>query len=282
MNSKKEHIFFSVMCIYLLCFVFRILEYFILRTDETFWGEAFVHKLIGIIVLVIATKYLKFTFSEIGIKNNKIWQNLFNGFILGLSLFVLAYLTEIVLLLIQGKFEDFSLYVSTYSVNSTVGNQTGFLFFIICIAGTIINVLMEEGVFRGLFQKILEKKHSFIVSSIISSCLFSFWHIMAPVRSFYDRAISYNHFIENIVLLVFASFLIGFQFAIMTKITGSLYMAMGYHFINNTIINILHVVSTTGTDEFMVMRITIVQSISFIILLILYIFSEQKNSFNLF
>ena len=277
MQSKKKYTLPSVILIYLLCFAFRIFEYFVLRTDETFWGEAFVHKLIGIVILLITAKYLKFTINEIGFKCNRIWPNLLSGFVFGLLVFVPAYLTEIVLTMIQGKFEALALYVSAYSVNGTVGNQTDFIFFTICIAGNIINVIMEEGVFRGLFQKILEKKYSFIVSAIIGSCLFGFWHIMAPARSFFDGAMSYNGFIANAILLVFTSSLIGFEFAIMTKITGSLYMAMGHHFINNAIVNMLHVVSNTGADEFMVIRIAIAQSISFVIILIWYISIQRKK-----
>lgn len=276
MKSRDGQILSFVMFIYSLCFASRILEYFVLRTDETFWGEAFVHKLIGIAILAIVTKRFGFTFAVIGFKSDRGWQNLVNGFIFGLSVFALAYLVEIVFALAQGNFKGLSLYVSAYSVNGTVGNQTGFFFFMICFAGNIINVIMEEGVFRGLFQRILEKKYSFIMAAAISSFLFGLWHIMAPARSFYDKTISYNSFIANVVLLVFSSSLIGFEFAMMTKITGSLYMAMGHHFINNTIVNILHVVSTAGADEFMVMRITIAQSISFIIVLIWYVFSRQK------
>jgi len=276
MRSKKEPILSSVISIYLLCFVCRILEYFVLRTDETFWGEAFVHKLTGIAILLIATKRLKFTITGIGFKSNRIWQDLLSGFIFGLFVFVPAYSVEIVFAMIQGKFETLALYVSAYSVNGTVGKQTGFLFFAVCIAGNIINVIMEEGVFRGLFQRILEKKYSFIAAAVIGSCLFGFWHIMAPARSFYDGAMSYRGFIANVVLLVFSSGLIGFEFAMMTKITNSLYMAMGHHFINNTIVNILHVVSNTGTDEFMVMRITIAQSISFVIVSIWYLYTERS------
>lgn len=276
MKSRNEQPLSFVIIIYLLCYVFRILEYFILRTDETFWGEAFVHKLVGIVILVIATNHLKFTLAEIGFKCNGRLKNLANGCIFALSVFVPAYMTEIVFALIQGKFKGLSLYVSAYSVNGTVGNQTGFFFFILCIVGNIINVIMEEGVFRGLFQRILEKKYSFVTAAVIGSVLFGFWHIMAPVRSFYDGTISCNGFIGNIALLVFSSSLIGFEFAMMTKITGGLYMAMGYHFINNSIVNILHIVTTTGADEFMVMRITIAQSISFIIVLIWYVFSVHK------
>ena len=116
MQSKKKYILPSVILIYLLCFAFRIFEYFVLRTDETFWGEAFVHKLIGIAILLIAAKYLKFTINEIGFKRNRIWQNLLSGFVFGLFVFIPAYLVEIVLIMIQGKFKALAFYVSAYSV----------------------------------------------------------------------------------------------------------------------------------------------------------------------
>ena len=64
-------------------------------------------------------------------------------------------------------------------------------------------------------------------------------------------------------MLVATSAIVGFKFAMMTKLTGSLYMSMGDHFVNNTIVNILHAMSTTGADEGMVLRVAIAQSVSF-------------------
>lgn len=52
-------------------------------------------------------------------------------------------------------------------------------------------------------------------------------------------------------------------------------MAMGHHFINNAIVNMLHVVSDNGADTFMVVRIAIAQSISFIIVWIWYVRSNR-------
>ena len=158
MSHKKENVLFVVILIYALCFVFRSLEYFILRTDETFLGEAFVHKLTGIIILFIAAKYYDFKLEKIGFAENKIGYNLLRGLVFGLIVFIPAYSAEISVAVVQGKFETLDLYVSAYSVNGTIGNQTGLLFFAICLVGNMINVIMEEGVFRGLFQKILEKR----------------------------------------------------------------------------------------------------------------------------
>lgn len=282
MIAKKSDIYYNktpflaVFIIYLLCFSFRVCEYFILRTDQTFWGEAFVHKLIGIVILCIIVKITSFTFKEIGFSKENIIQNLLKGLLFGLSVFTFAYSIEVIICVLQGNFESLQFYVTAYAVDGNTGHQTTFIFFAICIVGNIINVIMEEGIFRGLFQQILEKKYTFVLSAIIASCLFGLWHIIAPIRNYYDGISSIASFIFNIVILVITSGLIGFKFAMLTRMTNNLYMAMGDHFVNNTIINILHVVSKTGSDELQFVRITIAQTLSFIIVLIYYLKRYRK------
>lgn len=268
--------FLAVLIIYLLCFSFRVCEYFILRTDQTFWGEAFVHKLIGIVILCMTVKITSFTFKEVGFSKENIMQNLLKGLLFGLSMFAFAYSIEVIICVLQGNFESLQLYVTAYAVDGNIGHQTTLIFFTICIVGNIINVIMEEGVFRGLFQQILQKKYSFILSAIIASCLFGLWHMIAPIRNYYDGTSSISGFMFNIAILVVTSGLIGFKFALLTRMTGNLYMAMGDHFVNNTIVNILHVVSTTGNDELQFVRITIAQTLSFIVVLIYYLKKHQK------
>lgn len=263
--------FGAVLVIYLLCFLFRVCEYFILRTDQTFWGEAFVHKLIGTAILCITVKMTSFTFEEIGFSKVNIIQNLLKGLLFGLSVFAFAYAIEVIICILQGNFESLQLYVTAYAVDGNIGHQTAFIFFAICIVGNIINVIMEEGVFRGLFQQILQKKYSFVLSAVIASCLFGLWHMIAPLRNYYDGTSSMGGLIFNATLLVVTSGLIGFKFALLTKMTNNLYMAMGDHFVNNTIVNILHVVSKTGADELQFVRITVAQSLSFIIVLVYYL-----------
>ena len=58
----------SVLAIYILCFIFRMIEYFMIRTDQTLLGEAIIHKIAGIIILWIAIKILSTDFEFIGFK----------------------------------------------------------------------------------------------------------------------------------------------------------------------------------------------------------------------
>ena len=247
----------TITVIYLLCFGFRALEYFVIRTDQTFFGEAFIHKLIGIGILILAVRFFHFTFAEIGFKTGKAFYDLLKGLAFGVGTFVIAYGVEFIIVAASGELRGLELYVTAYSVSGNVGHQTDFYFFLICIVGNIINVLMEEGVFRGLFQKMLNDKFKFIIAAIIASAFFGVWHIMGPLRNFLDGNQSTGGFIAESCLLVGTSALVGFKFAMMGRLTGNLYMAMGDHFVNNTIINILHVVSTSEADQLQTIRITI-------------------------
>lgn len=275
-NTKAKTLI-AVLVIYFICFAFRALEYFVIRTDQTFFGEAFIHKLIGIGILVGAVFFFQYKFSDIGFKTGKAFLDILKGLAFGLAIFTIAYAVEIIILAAQNEFKAVELYVSAYSVNGNFGKRTDFIFFLICIIGNVINVVMEEGIFRGLFQRMLGDKFKFIIAAIIASLLFGVWHIMSPLRSFIDGEMSVGGFIANTLMLVGTSALVGFKFAMMGKLTGNLYMAMGDHFVNNTIVNILHVVSSEKADHLMTIRITIAQSVSFTIVLIWYLIVYFKN-----
>lgn len=278
LDKKNQRVFSIVFIIYLVCFAFRIFEYFVLRTDRTWVGEAVVHKLVGILVLFISAGILHFTAAEIGFSKKRALFNLCRGLAFGLCTFAVAYTVECLIIKSLGNFDSLQLYVSTYAIDKNLGNNTSLLFFLICIAGNIINVLMEEGVFRGLFNKILSQKYSFILSALIASALFGFWHIVGPVRNFLDGESSMAGTVANSAMLVFTSALVGFKFAMLTKMTGSIFMGMGDHFVNNTIVNILHVVSKNGADEMMALRVAIAQSLSFILVLIWFAISLNRTS----
>ncbi len=275
-NINKNKIWIYVLTVYFICFCFRFLEYFLIRTDSTFFGEAFIHKLLGIIVLFVTAGFLYITPGEMGFLRSKFSKNLLRGFLLGLLCYFLAYTVEIIIVQNLGEFDKLSLFVTSYSVNGNLGNHTEAIFFIICIFGNIINVVMEEGVFRGLFQNLFERRYSFWPSAIFASLLFGLWHCVGPIRSFTDGDSNRMQLIMNLLILIGSSSLIGLKYAMLSKITGSLYAGMADHFVNNTIINILHVVSISEIDQLQTIRISIAQTVSFIIVFIVY-YSKTIN-----
>ena len=278
LNTKLKTIL-AVLIIYVICFAFRALEYFVIRTDQTFFGEAFIHKLIGIGLLVAAIFVFRYKFSDVGFKTGKSFLDILKGLAFGIVVFIIAYGVEIIILAASNNLQAVELYVTAYSVDAGEEvKRTGFIFFLICVIGNIINVLMEEGVFRGLFQKMLSDKYKFVIAGIIASILFGLWHIMAPLRSFIDGNKSAGGFIGESAMLIGTSALVGFKFAMMGKMTGNLYMGMGDHFVNNTIVNMLHVINKENeADNLMVIRISIAQSVSFTAVLIWFIIDYIKK-----
>ena len=270
-TSIKNNIWTYTLVIYFLCFAFRFIEYFIIRTDSTIFGEAFIHKVMGIVVLFFAATLFKYRPSDIGLSNNSTEKNILRGLLLGLACYAFAYAVEIRILGDAGEFDKLSLFVTSYSVNGNLGNHTELIFFFICILGNIINVVMEESVFRGLFQKLFERRYNFMLSAVFASLLFGFWHCVGPIRSFVDGDSNRMQLIMNLLILIGSSTLIGIKYAMLAKLTGSLYAGMADHFVNNTIINILHVAGPAGIDQLQTIRISIAQTISFVIVLVIYL-----------
>ncbi len=133
MFNRKGKSLSVVLIIYLICFVFRILEYFVLRTDQTFWGEAFIHKLIGIAILFAGIKLYDYKFKEVGFIQGKSILYVSKGLAFGFVIFVLAYSAEIIILALRGNFKTLALYVSAYAIDGNIGNQTALVFFALCI-----------------------------------------------------------------------------------------------------------------------------------------------------
>lgn len=268
----------SCLSVFFVCSIARILEYFLIRTDETILAENFLHKVFGIIVLAVILKFAKLSWSTVGFRKTNIIQGILKGVALGTVCFSVAYLIECILLYSMNGNVQISIYTSGFSLNGETVKQNGIIFIMFCIAFNIINVWMEEGIFRGLFSNLLVDKLNFKGATVLIALLFGIWHWVMPLRDFVEGRTSIgNLLIMGIGYIVLAG-VMSIKWSILYKITGSLWMGLGDHLFNNVIVtNLLHVISENETDNMQIVRILIGQLMSFILVLIYYRKSTNRQ-----
>lgn len=268
-KSKKE----ANLCIavFALCLTARFIEYFIIRTDQTTIGENVFHKAFGIILLAVVLKSIHLKWSDIGFQRKNFANNILNGLLLGSICFAVSYAAELAILSLQGSPGHLALYISGFSLTGSQSENIGFLPLILCILFNMINVWMEEGVFRGLFIKLLTDTETFPKANIFAALLFGIWHIVMPVRSYIDSEMTFFTMLFMCAGYIMFSGLMSVKWGLLYRMTGNIWTGLGDHLLNNTVAtNILHVVTVSGHDELQIIRIILAQIISFIFVLAVY------------
>lgn len=283
MKSKIEkYPVWSSIVIFLICIAARFVEYFAIRTDETVIAENFIHKVFGIILLLCVLKLLGLKQRDIGFKKENFLKNLGLGALLGAVCFTVSYAVEMMIISAQNGEPHLEIYASGFSITGEQVKNTGLVFMLLCVLFNIVNVWMEEGVFRGLFLNILQPKHLFWYANLTTALLFGVWHWVMPMRSYLDGTSTLANLLVMGIGYIILSGIMSIKWGMMYKMTGSLWAGLGDHLFNNVVAtNLLHVVSNTGADEWQIVRILLAQVISFVIVAVIYSKNREKLSDNI-
>lgn len=208
---------------------------------------------------------------DIGFQRDGSVSGILKGMLLGSVCFSLSYGLELALLALQGAPAHLELYISGFSLTGTQIKNTGFVFFVLCVLFNIINVWMEEGIFRGLFIKTISETKPFMSANLIAALLFGIWHIVMPFRSFTAGELSFAAMVFMGVGYIILSGIMGIKWGLLYRMTGNVWIGLGDHLLNNTVAtNMLHVISPNGADELQIVRIMAAQFISFVLVLVIY------------
>jgi membrane protease YdiL (CAAX protease family) len=257
------------MClIFILCSLVEYIDFLWIRTDETIFGDNFINKLFGIMVLIIAIKLFEYTWENLGFVSKKFAKGCLIGLMLGVVAFIIAYGIEFLILAAQGLSPVFAVYVGGFSLTGNEIENTAFIFFAMCIIFNIINVVMEEGIFRGLFIKLGQEKYSFTKTNLTVALLFGIWHWIIPLRSYIDGDMTLATMLIMGGGYIILAGIMSIKWGLWLNITGFIWIGMAEHFFNNTIGNLLHVATSTGVDELQIVRILIAQLLSLAVVLV--------------
>ena len=274
---KKNTILSSLILFAVLLFVHGF-EIIVLRMDETALGENCINKFFGIAVLIIVLHILGWKKEDIGFAKTGLVKNAALGFVLAIISFAIAYAAEIMILKGQGNNVSLGVFTTRFSLTGNTEINTGIGFILVCIFFNIINVIMEEGTFRGLFDKIVGVDHSAKCALMVQAVLFGVWHIVTPLHNLVDGDINVGAFVGLSIGYIILAGMMGIKWGLLQKMTGSLYAGMADHFFNNCIAtNLLHVTTDGGIDEMMIVRVMISQLLSFIFIVILWNVKGKKK-----
>ena len=256
LNQLIKKPILSCSIILVICSVARLIEYFYIRTDETFLSENFLHKLFGILLLWGVLSICNLRWKDIGFSPDGIVSGIGKGLLFGLVCSVFAYTIECIVLLFLHGNVHLSFYASGFSLTNEKVSQAGISLILSSVLFNLINVWMEEGVFRGLFTKILEG----------ISYRKSLFFIM-PLRDYLQGESSLVNLIVMGIGYVILAGMMSIKWSLLYKMTGSLWFGLGDHFFNNLASNLVHVVSNSEADSLQIVRILLWQLLSFAIVL---------------
>ena len=170
-NSKIVNSVF----VFCLCLLVHAIEVLFIRTDETFFAECFINKVFGIFLLFILLKFWQKNWNYIGFVKEKFLFNCLKGFGICILFYTIGFAVEFLIFILQGKAFYLEFFVTGFSLTGNVVKQTGLGFVLMCIFFNIINVWMEEGLFRGFFIKYLGEQISQKKALYFSAFLFGLW-----------------------------------------------------------------------------------------------------------
>lgn len=275
LNQLLKKPVLSCSLIFVVCSLARIFEYFYIRTDDTFLSENFLHKLFGILLLWGILSICKLRWKDIGFTSKGIMSGVGRGLLFGLVCSIFAYVVECLTLFFLHGNVHLSFYASGFSLTNEKGLQAGIIFILLSVLFNLINVCMEEGVFRGLFTKILEGI-SYCRSLFFIAFLFGIWHLVMPFRDFLDGESSLaNLTIMGIGYVILAG-MMSIKWSLLYKMTGSLWFGLGDHLFNNLASNLLHVVSNSEVDSLQIVRILLWQLLSFAT--VVWVYKKQAKA----
>ena len=269
-EKMNKHPYLTCWLIFAVCGATRIIEYYLIRTDKTVVAENFVHKLFGIGILLMVLKMLDLKPKDIGFVKSGI-SDIGKGLLLGLCCFAISYLLEMGILFLNGKKPSLDFYATGFSLNSGEIKRTALGFILLCVFFNVINVIMEEGLFRGLYLKLTEPASGFAKANLFAAFQFGIWHWVMPMRNFTDGDLSLGGLLAMGIGYAILAGVMSIKWGLLYKMTGSLWAGFGDHLFNNVIAtNLVHVITENEADSMQIVRIIIAQLLSLLIVIFAY------------
>lgn len=283
MEKSKKNIICVLALAFILCSIIKDIEFLYIKTDTTFIGENIICKIVCIIVTVFITYLLGYKISDIGFKNKNVLKYAGCGLGLGVVTFAISYGIEMLILSLRGESPRLAIYITNFGLTGATNNMSlSFTAVVICIIGNIINVIAEEGLFRGIMLKAVSDRWGFKTGNFVQALLFGFWHVISCIQGVKEGTMTIGIAIVFAIGYVVLAGILAIEWGTCVNMSGVLWVGVFEHFFNNFLSNALHVLSTSNgiieADTMQIIRIVLSNVLSLTIVLIIN--SRRKKNSN--
>ena len=241
----------------LIAFCLRILDAFVIRTDELI-GEQVIPKVGGLIVILVYVWLVKGNLAGIGFHGSRWKTSLVLGFLFMAIGLACGYLVEWLYLQLAGESPSLLAAAESHPVFSGEAATSGLLLVFILIVGNFINSAMEEGLFRGVMITHLGSRMSMVRANLIQAALFGVWHTTVPLRAYLDGQMDLPMAVIGSLVYVLLSGMVGFVWGVFYQKTNSIWTSWSAHTLNNTTLNFVHITTAAGMPSTMPLRVTVI------------------------
>jgi membrane protease YdiL (CAAX protease family) len=270
--SLKKPVMVCVI-LFLIALVIRWIDSFVLRMDERV-GELIITKSLGFILVLVFIWLTGRKVKDIGLHRRSLPHSLLIGILTTLIAFCVGYGAEMLLAFVQGNQPLLHIEI----IDSKMGVTGGLWFALWMLMSNAINSFMEEGLFRGLMGRLSRIRFSLWGANWFQAAFFSIWHLPWVLKYFLVGEINSS---SELAMTIFyhsiPQLLIGLVYGYFFLKTGNLWSAWIAHVLNNTILNYLHITTTSGLDAGFPIRMSVYTVMMLISLLWVKRLSERSS-----
>jgi membrane protease YdiL (CAAX protease family) len=236
--------------LFLIAVFIRWIDSFILRWDELL-GELILTKSLGFVLVVAWVWATGRKLREIGLRTNHLGWSLVIGAATTLFAFVVGYSVEFLLATQQGTQPAFQL----GAIDSKMGVTGGTLFALWLVSANFVNSFMEEGLFRGVMGRLARIRWGFWKTNWFQAFMFAIWHLPWVAKYYLLGEIqSGGELATSVFFNSVPQLLIGIVYGYFFLKTGNLWAPWIAHTLSNSVLNIVHVTTTSGLDATIAIR----------------------------
>lgn len=269
MQRGNSRVLAQMAVLFGLCSLVEYIEFLWIRTDQTVLADNIGTKLFCLLAVALMLRHTGLRAADIGFRTKNMCKGILSGLALGVVTFGISYGVEILLLQAQGHRVSLQFFVTNFALTGASTQMTASAAaLLICVGVNVVNVLAEEGLFRGLLLKLGTDRFGFSTANWLQAALFGVWHIVMVVLSVRDGLMTIPAALVMALGYVALAGILGLEWGLCASISGTLWVGISEHFFNNFIGNTLHVVTQSGTDQLQIARIVLSNLLSLAIVLL--------------